>query len=955
MIATQFVTCNMVPSGTPPVVYMSQYDVGRPIGVAVHASGGAVDLNPYVVTIEATRTDGTAITADVTTDGNEGTFTTTAVMTNKTDKYPAQLVIVDGDGNRVASIPLIFIVIRASMDENAESIEEDASLYQQYTGTVQGLIASERRQRLNADNILQTNLNQAETSLWQGITTEQNTRSDADTALGSLINAEASVRSTQDTVLQAEIDQFVAPTGSAPSEAEVLNARVGADGVTYNTLGNAIRTQASDLKNAIIGSEAISTNVSPWEVGSLSASNGGNLTSNTRIRTAQYKTVENISHISVESGYKFAILVYTGTSMDAYVGEYNGSALTTTATWFEKDAWLWNVDRSYKYRIVLAKTDDSTIDTFAGANLHIYTYTDRSLSKTGVPADAKVTGDLVRELQESSIYSGISPLKTSVLNQEWYISAGNWINGLRSAVIPVNPGDAVDIIANADHNQSIAFLKTFDTSVTAVDFSAAEGWTGLYYLTKNTRLSTTVPADTHYLYVYLNNNNIWMPQSVAINGYDFAKSIFGNVTDVSKVINRYNSDSVKLYDDTVEETTVNGITYSITGGVVILSGTATANTFIVFEGSASMVPLWVRDGRYYAKVTRAVMDAVKYQLTKYRTGQGTQTFCSTYESTWFDVANVSDYDGVISRLMIPKGATVDNVIQVEILSAIPNTDVVIPKPSQVVKIRMMQYNPGHFNMGQSLSGSYHYLTSANFDNILNKYKQLLGDIQPDVIGMEEFEDTVTVYGVDGADDVTVSMNSLLFDRLYPYGDTSGTLSKRSIKSKYPLRTTKHKTLYYNYTYGGTDYSGEFYVIYSHIEVGGKYIGIVVNAFANSNEAYSDEQNLIMKEACYSSAVELLENDDIAFIVCDANASPDAMTSIMNDVLIPAGYNSAHGSYFPWQDTWESINTGRRNAIDNIFYKENSGNVQLMNFKVLWDWRADLASDHAPVYADFLIL
>lgn len=141
MINTQYITLNMIPSGVLPVLHCSQYDVGRPLGMVVYNGGEAVDLDTYTCTIEATRTDGIAITAAVTTSGNVGAFATTATMTNKMDKYPAKLVLFDSNSRRVASLAFVMCVTPATMDENAESIEEDESLYQQYTGTVQALIA----------------------------------------------------------------------------------------------------------------------------------------------------------------------------------------------------------------------------------------------------------------------------------------------------------------------------------------------------------------------------------------------------------------------------------------------------------------------------------------------------------------------------------------------------------------------------------------------------------------------------------------------------------------------------------------------------------------------------------------------------------------------------------------------------------------------------------------------
>jgi hypothetical protein len=143
-------------------------------------------------------------------------------MSNKADKYKCQLVIVDENSKRIASLPFDMEVTKAAMDENSESIEEDASLYQQYTEAVQANLANEATARQTADNTLQGN-----------------------------INSEASTRASADSNLQAQINQLVAPSGEAPSAAEVQNARIGADGVTYDTLGEAIRGQVTDLKSAL--------------------------------------------------------------------------------------------------------------------------------------------------------------------------------------------------------------------------------------------------------------------------------------------------------------------------------------------------------------------------------------------------------------------------------------------------------------------------------------------------------------------------------------------------------------------------------------------------------------------------------------------------------------------------------------------------------------------------------
>lgn len=218
---TQYINLNMTPTGVTPTFHISQYDVGRVLGFMVYNGSEVVDLDTYTCKVEAERTDGTGITANVSTNDSVGTFSVTATMSNKADKYRGQLVITKND-QRIASLPFIMDVCKAGMDENAESIEEDASLYQQYTNAVQGAIAE-----ANAD-----------------IQAEEKARIAA-------VSAEAAARASADSNLQSQINQIVAPSGEAPSAAEVQNARIGADGVTYSTLGDAIRGQVTDLKSTL--------------------------------------------------------------------------------------------------------------------------------------------------------------------------------------------------------------------------------------------------------------------------------------------------------------------------------------------------------------------------------------------------------------------------------------------------------------------------------------------------------------------------------------------------------------------------------------------------------------------------------------------------------------------------------------------------------------------------------
>ena len=54
----------------------------------------------------------------------------------------------------------------------------------------------------------------------------------------------------EDVLLNARIDGIIAPTGEAPSAEEVLDARTGADGTSYASLGAAIRGQSNALRQS---------------------------------------------------------------------------------------------------------------------------------------------------------------------------------------------------------------------------------------------------------------------------------------------------------------------------------------------------------------------------------------------------------------------------------------------------------------------------------------------------------------------------------------------------------------------------------------------------------------------------------------------------------------------------------------------------------------------------------
>lgn len=91
--------------------------------------------------------------------------------------------------------------------------------------------------------------------------------------LQTAITNEANTRSSADTLINARIDEIIEGASVDP-DAELLDIRVGADGTTYDTAGDAVRAQVDDLQDQIDALDAVITTVTPknativWQQGS---------------------------------------------------------------------------------------------------------------------------------------------------------------------------------------------------------------------------------------------------------------------------------------------------------------------------------------------------------------------------------------------------------------------------------------------------------------------------------------------------------------------------------------------------------------------------------------------------------------------------------------------------------------------------------------------------------------
>ena len=340
---------NMYPGvRAPERIHLSQYDSDFTLVFSLYSSAGSFSVDSGTTAmIRGTKGDGNGYSANASLSGTTVTVQGNNQMTAVAGPNTFELVLTRS-GKVLSTANFILDVEPASMD--ADTIESKTVLKE-----------------------LQAIIDSASTS------TAAATRAE-EAATAAEGHAEGTVR--------FDIAQ-------SKTETEKAQAR--------QNIGAVEPSEIDDLKDDFNHiDDALSINysdVSLWESGGIDLSNGEEWETNTRIRTGYILRTSEM--IKPASGYQIGIYVYN--SSNTYLGMYNGTDFSKSEPyWYSSAAFIEEIPASYKLRLLARKDSGSIISTSDATNILFGgSYTDTTLTMSDKAADAKATGD---ELRQSNTY-----------------------------------------------------------------------------------------------------------------------------------------------------------------------------------------------------------------------------------------------------------------------------------------------------------------------------------------------------------------------------------------------------------------------------------------------------------------------------------------------------------------------------------------------------------------------
>ena len=236
---------NLVPVGATPVCHAAQYDAGRQIKLELYNGAAAYQIQAGdTFELNLRKPDGHIVTASITgTQGNTYLILETTEQMCAVAGINVCKIKVKNGGNEIGT--LIFNMA-VQMDVLADGDPSESII-----GTIDELVAEAVAEQYDSGNVFFDNVptpghGKGYTVTSEGVNTAIN-------AVADNLDQEISERNAADEVLNARIDNIIAlPDGSTTADAELIDIRIGANGHTFASAGDAVRRLSHYLNQTVL-------------------------------------------------------------------------------------------------------------------------------------------------------------------------------------------------------------------------------------------------------------------------------------------------------------------------------------------------------------------------------------------------------------------------------------------------------------------------------------------------------------------------------------------------------------------------------------------------------------------------------------------------------------------------------------------------------------------------------